>query len=158
MNKSQLIKHSKTWDRSGVLMASLCLVHCLFLPSLLTLIPAGYGWFQNPLLEVSLLMTSVVIGTISFWTSYKKHQQKGPSLLGLLGIVLLLSSLIQESLLNSHAVHWQAPFSSFNPLVLIGGISLISGHLWNQYACHCFCDSHCSHHEHSKPHHAERTP
>ena len=152
MNDSQLLEHSKTWDRTGVFVASLCVLHCLAFPFIVASLPASRVFFNHSWLEASILILGVIVGSISFYTSYKKHRKIGPTILGLLGVSFLFSNLFwfRFQPVHSHELIEAQGFSWHNvdPLMILGGLFLILGHLWNIHACHCFCDKTCDHEEH----------
>lgn len=144
MNGQELIQHSKRWDRTGLVIASLCLVHCLTLPVIVSMMPAARVYLSSTWIEGAILLAGILVGSISFLLSFQKHRQKYPILLGTLGVSLLVWSLfggighlhIGSTLLLSH----------FDPLMVGGGAFLIAGHFGNIHACHCFCDKGCKHH------------
>ena len=156
MDKSQLLKHSRTWDRTGVAIATLCLIHCLAFPILIMLVPATQTLFNSPILEGTILGMGIVVGSISFWTSYRRHKKIYPMVLGVLGIILLLSHLVVFRTdpvihsMNHETTDWNSLWShlTIEPLMVLGGALLIIGHLWNIRACHCFCDTACDHDHH----------
>lgn len=142
MSKQDLIQHSRRWDRTGLILAGLCLVHCLSIPFIVVLMPSARIFLESPWLESSILLSGIAVGSISFYASFRKHRQKGPILLGLLGVILLVVSLFQG---DSHHAHHQISLAALDPWVLIGGLFLIAGHFGNIQACHCFCPSQCTH-------------
>ncbi len=156
MNDPQLIHHSKTWDRTGVFVASLCLLHCLAFPFFIAALPATRAFFANAWLEGTILVLGIIVGSISFYTSYKKHRKIYPTLLGLLGVIFLFSNLFLFPGSYGHA-HDSSFIQHIDPLMILGGSFLIAGHLWNIHACHCFCDTSCDHEEHDPNAHHDHT-
>ena len=144
MTDNSLIQHSKKWDRTGIFVATLCLIHCLALPLLLALIPTTQFLHSTLWIEFTVLSLGVLIGSISFFTSYKKHKMLQPMFVGFIGICFLLFSLIDS---HTHGLrsglHWST---------IIGGSFLIAGHLWNIRACSCYCDKTCDHDHHDHSH------
>lgn len=148
MNNSEFLKHSKLWDRSGIVIAALCAIHCLLLPVILLAVPTVQAFLNNSWLETSILALGVLIGSVSFITSYQKHRQPYPMMVGFLGVFFLASHLF---FFTDGAPHWKlSSWLALDPLMLLGGCLLMSGHFWNIHACHCFCDHSCSHHDHDK--------
>jgi hypothetical protein len=146
MDNSELLNHSKKWDRSGIVVSTLCLIHCLALPFLFAFIPTFNELHKNPILEIILLLIAIIVGCVSFITSYKKHRMIQPLLLGFFGIFLLVANLSFD-ILNPDD-HMVLHRFLVNPLMIFGGLCLFFGHMWNIHACHCFCDRDCSHEEH----------
>lgn len=150
MDDKQLIKHSKFWDRAGIFVASLCLVHCLLFPFIILLLPAARQLFANPILEGVILFLGISVGSISFMTTYKKHRKPYPIMIGLTGVALLSLNLFVFAEGEAHT----EVLGGFilDPLMIIGGAFLIIGHAWNIHACHCFCDTRCAHGQHGHSH------
>lgn len=146
MNQHHLIEHSRKWDRTGVVVAAICLVHCLAFPLLVLLIPTTETLLNNPIVEATLLVSAILVGSISFFTSYQTHKKVGPLILGTLGVGLMVLSLFSD-LEHGHS-DFDSLVDRLNLLMMLGGALLITGHLWNIYACHCFCDTGCKHEEH----------
>lgn len=152
MDDGELLHHSKKWDRTGLLISSLCIVHCLALPVLLIVAPGVDLFLGNPYFEAALLSLAIVIGSISFWTSFQKHKKCQPMVLGLLGVIFLAVSLCGDFFSGHDHPHsyttgfWQ----NLDYFMIGGGLLLVAGHFWNIHACHCFCDRGCDHevHEH----------
>ncbi len=146
----QIIQHSKFWDRSGIFISGLCVVHCVLFPVLIILLPATRSFFYNPILEIIILVLGIIIGSISFVTSYRQHRKPYPMMLGLTGVAFLALNLFVFVESESHVELSGIPI---DPLMILGGSFLIAGHAWNIHACHCFCDKSCDHQEHEQGSH-----
>lgn len=148
MNQHQLLQHSKKWDRVGLAISILCIIHCIILPFILLFMP-WIHLLNGPFIESLLLASGALVGGVSFWTSFKKHRQRGPLLLGLIGVGFLIFSIISiHSLDHQHALHSNLPIGKIDFVTVTGGLFLIAGHVWNIRACHCFCDNSCEHEHH----------
>lgn len=141
MTEDNLIQHSKKWDRTGILVATLCLIHCLAFPLLVVLLPATKSIFHNEIFELIIFSLGIVVGSISFFTSYKKHGIIQPMFIGLIGVGFLMMSLA-SSFTHSHSE------TQFSYYTILGGTLLIIGHLWNIRACACYCEKTCEHNHH----------
>ena len=132
-----------------MVVAGLCIIHCFLFPFLVILLPASKNFFASPVTEAVILVLGVIIGSISFTTSYRKHRKPYPMMVGLTGVALLSLSLFVFS-------HETFEYHLFNlpvdPVMIVGGLLLIAGHAWNLHACHCFCDQSCAHEEHQHAH------
>lgn len=147
VNNSQFLRHSKFWDRTGMFVAGLCIVHCLLFPFLLIALPASRELFHSPILEGVILLAGIIAGSISFTTSYKKHRLPYPMMIGLTGVALLAINLFVFTEDKTHVDLSGGPIA-VAPLMILGGILLVAGHAWNLHACHCFCDKSCDHDHH----------
>lgn len=147
MDNNSLINHSKKWDRTGLIISALCVAHCIGLPFLVILVPATGLILHSPLLEAILLVVAILVGSLSFFTTYKTHRKLYPMLTGSVGVALMIASLFLSTSHNHTLDHtW---YEQINFTMMAGGFFLILGHAWNIYACHCFCDTSCDHAEHS---------
>ena len=99
-------------DILGITSAGLCLIHCLFFP-LLMLLPLQVS--HNPLIDL-------LFGLIGLFATLKiiKKASLGVTLLFIASITLMILSVLIEFFLDYHS-----------NLILIGGIGMIIGHLFN---------------------------
>jgi hypothetical protein len=148
MDNQQLLQHSKKWDRTGLVVATLCILHCLSFPVLIALLPSARLFLESQWLEAAILLAGISIGGFSFLLSFRQHRQKYPIILGLMGVTLLTISLFFSTSIH---VHSSQLWHSLDPLMVGGGLLLIAGHFGNIHACHCFCDKSCSHDSHPHP-------
>lgn len=112
-------------DRLGVALSGLCLVHCLALPVLISLMPAlsfwlpTTSWMHPVLIAVALPVTGTAL-----WAGYRRHGQPAPPLLGAMGLLLLiLGALAATQALDSG-------------LTVTGGLAIALAHLRNWRALH----------------------
>ncbi|MEM7646817.1 MAG: MerC domain-containing protein [Pseudomonadota bacterium] len=140
MDRRQLNHHSQKWDRTGVTVASLCLLHCIGLPFLFLFLPSVQWILDNPMIEVGILGAGIIVGSIAFLGSYKEHKRKGPMILGISGVVALVIQVVMENLNHHSHVVENPSFETIEPLTAVGGLLLIAGHLWNIRTCRQFCD------------------
>ncbi len=137
-----------------MVVAVLCIVHCILFPLLILLIPTARGFFDSILVEGLILLLGITVGSISFTTSYKKHRKPGPLMLGFSGVALLTIDLFVLSDEISHIDMFG--LEGIHPAMILGGIFLIMGHAWNIHECHCFCDKSCDHDEHHQHDHEHK--
>jgi carbon starvation protein CstA len=79
-------------DKTAVGLSLLCVVHCLFLPIILILIPSlsGVFAFKNELFHTWLLYTVVPISLIAMLMGYLHHRSHTVFLIGALGLIILI--------------------------------------------------------------------
>lgn len=112
-------------DLLGILSSSVCLLHCVLLPLLLSGFPVlAPGVSEHPALEAGTLVLSAAAGGWSFYRSYHRlHRNKWILVLFLCGLAsLLLASLVESGL-------------GEGLLKLVGAGLLITAHLRNGLAC-----------------------
>lgn len=118
------------WDRWGILLSAICLLHCLVLPFVLLSLPmvARY-YFAHPWAHMALMIGIVPVGLIAFYRGYKHHRQVRVVALGTLGLLLIgLASLFFH---NKSSGWTEALFVS------LGSLLLIWAHWQNQRSCRC---------------------
>ena len=125
MSENSLIQHSKKWDRSGIIVSSLCLSHCLALPFIMIALPVSFEFLENEWIEVGLFSMGIFIGSYSFVTSFNRHRRLQPMLVGATGVAFLCWSLYSGLVLEVHSFYYS----------IVGGALLVAGHIWNIKAC-----------------------
>lgn len=104
---------TKNYDLLGAISAFLCLVHCVAFP-LLIFIPIGIS--HNPYIDLVFLLLGI-------WSVYKTTKQNGSVAVKYtlwISVVLISISVLLHILLHAHT-----------PLIYIGAVGLIAGHLIN---------------------------
>lgn len=122
------------WDRIGIGVSGLCLVHCLFVPIVLALLPLWplaevvHAWL-HPVFAVLLVPTTLLAMRSGFRQHRAWHVQ------GLLGgglVVILAAGVL------GHAM----PGAFSETLVtLVGSVLLITGH-WRNWRLCASCGTH----------------
>jgi len=115
-------------DRIGIVASSVCFVHCLVTPVLLSL-SAVYAHFL-PTEEHThrvLAVSVTVIGALALGTGYRRHKQRSILWLMALGLTLIFAGAFFGDRLPSHGVEVA--------VTLAGGACMIAAHRKN----HTFC-------------------
>lgn len=81
-------KHSHLLHKTGMTLSFLCLIHCLSMPFIITLLPIVAGGFMNHTLEIFLVIGSIILAVLLLTKDYKVHHKITPLLL-LLGASIL---------------------------------------------------------------------
>lgn len=135
-SQAHLRRHA---DLAGAAASTLCLVHCLltpvvisFFPSILPYLP-GDAWFHRMLAAGILLL-----GATAFIPGYRLHRRKA-----LLGLVVIGMLLILAVAWMGQAIH---PLQELS-LSIPGSLLLVAAHLLNRSFCRqchtCEDTSHC---------------
>lgn len=82
-------KHSHLLHKTGMTLSFLCLIHCLSMPFIITLLPIVAEGFLNHTLEIMLVVGSFVLAVLLLTRDYKVHHKISPLLL------LFSSSVLQ---------------------------------------------------------------
>ena len=117
-------------ESASISASALCMVHCLALPVLLFLVPGILGaFFESEAFHV-VALGFVVPGALgAFVLGYRRHGRLAPTLIGTLGVALLVA-----------AVAFFEGTSGETVLTVAGSLLLVAGHSLNwraRRACHC---------------------
>ena len=130
-----LIKDQIAFDNAGIILSTICLIHCIMLPLALTttqllgvqLIPhSPHGFSFHMIMAVVLLG----VGSIAFIQGYRKHKHKLPLIGGIIGTLLLFISAFGVSTYFSHLENIHG-WLERGP-TLLGTFILISSHIKNR--------------------------
>ena len=131
---------SLAWDRLGVIMSGLCLIDCLVLPIVSTLLislQSSVTWVRD--LHWYLLPFIGITAATAFHHSFKAHRSYSIVLMGALGYLMLALGELFEVRLG---------FKSINYVSVTGSALLISAHVRN-LVLHSGKNRHvCDGHEH----------
>lgn len=116
------------WDRVGVALSLLCLLHCIATPLIILSLPilARY-YLANPIFHLFLAIMIVPVGLWSFVKGFKHHRSYRPLALGVPGMALVA--------LTPYLVHVQGFRLPEQISVVIGSCMLITAHVINQKSC-----------------------
>ncbi|MDO7742295.1 MAG: MerC domain-containing protein [Pedobacter sp.] len=108
-------------DRLGMTASTLCAIHCALVPIFLTALPlAGLQFLANEWVEITMIIVSVILGTLSLSISYRKqHKKVLPFFILFTGFALIGTG------------HF-AGIESLEPVLIpIGGFTVAAAHLIN---------------------------
>ena len=130
-------------DRAGILISTLCLIHCMALPVIALLVPtaAAVFAFNETLVHLILLGCALPISFYAFRHGYQHHQDVLIVLLGVTGLVFLVLGVT-----HIFGEDWELI------LTVPGAILLFMAHLrnWRYHRGHVHTHDaeHHEHHEH----------
>lgn len=104
---------SKILDAVGISAAVLCLIHCIIFP-LLLIIPLGLS--HNPYIDLSFL----IIGALVVYRITRSMKNRWLKLLFWVSIILISVSVFADLIFETHI-----------PLIYVGAVGLITGHIIN---------------------------
>ncbi len=120
----------KIIDNLGITISSVCAVHCLLLPAIFLIAP--YSFLASHEFHEALIYFILPCAAVAFTLGCRKHGDIKVVLMGLLGIVLLGSSILL------HEVHHSDQHSEEFETIIItvaGSLMLILSHLRNRKLC-----------------------
>lgn len=115
----------RRWDRFGVGLSALCMVHCLGLPVVALLTPA-LALPESHAFHIGLLALVAPIALIALALGFRRHRAWGPVSIGAVGLGLLIL-----------AVSPGLPGLAEKGLTLLGGLFLVTAHLLNSRLASC---------------------
>lgn len=116
------MKNTAAWaDASAITLSGLCLLHCLALPVLATLLPLLGAWSEAEWLHLLFVLIALPLTSYTLWRAHRRHRLPA-ALWGLAttGLTLLLAG----------AFGWPAHVAE-TPLTVAGSLMLAGTHMWN---------------------------
>ena len=120
-------------DLVGFYASMACAVHCAFLPLLLTVSAfGGLEWLHEPWLEITFIVSSIVIATFALGRNFRKHKHIRTALqIVAVGFTLILLSRV-------------IPGEAHHVVSAAGGVTIALGHVvnWRQAKKSPCCETH----------------
>ncbi len=115
------------WDQVGMMVSSLCFVHCVVTPIFILSLPWLGEYFHDPLFHIFIFLLVVPIGLYAFFQGYSHHKNKSVLALGIPGLFAVgLGAFVPERI--AHQIGHES-------LTIVGSILLISAHYINRRVC-----------------------
>ncbi|MEM0928356.1 MAG: MerC domain-containing protein [Pseudomonadota bacterium] len=108
-----------TPDGPAVVLSSLCILHCLALPVLASLVPTLGVWFDHEWIHRGLVLLAIPFTATALLQGGLSGRALGFAIGATAGLALLLAAAFVESLHDSEAL-----------LTVIGALILASAHIW----------------------------
>lgn len=124
------MNYKKIWDKLGIWISGLCLIHCLVLPLILIFIPVIYKYkyhylFDEARIHGFFFISMILVALLSFLPAYKIHKQKKPFLVFISGLLIYALPLFFHDFFHS----WELLIS-----ILASGL-IIYAHWINKTHC-----------------------
>lgn len=128
--KSQLIS-----DKFAMSFSAICMVHCLFAPSLIVLSYSSLALtLESELIHKAILLLTIPISIFAISLGYKNHSNNSIIYTGIAGLTILISALLIGESIGENAELI---------LTILGSLMVITCHYKNYYVCKKFnCDCH----------------
>jgi hypothetical protein len=112
------------FDRAGIFLSGLCLVHCLLGLVIVSALGLGGGVLLAPEVHRIGLALAVVIGLVALGAGFLRHGAPLPMLLGALGLALMGAALL-------------VGHGPGEAVLTICGVAIVAtAHLWNLRRAH----------------------
>lgn len=118
-------------DKTAIGLSFLCVLHCLFLPLLLLLLPpiAGLLALNDEVFHLALLYVIVPLSAVTLIVGYRRHKQSSVLTTGMTGLTLLLAAVLFG--------HDYLGETGEVLLTVIGSVAVAWGHLRNYRLRQC---------------------
>jgi len=128
------MKSQLTSDKFVMSFSVMCLIHCLFAPSLIILSYSSLALtFESELIHKAILLLTIPVSIFAISLGYKNHSNNSIIYIGIGGLTILISALLVEDTIGSNAQ---------TVLTMIGSLMVIFCHYRNYKICkkvNCEC-------------------
>ena len=128
------MKSQLTSDKFVMSFSIMCLIHCLFAPSLIILSYSSLALtFESELIHKAILLLTIPVSIFAISLGYKNHSNNLIIYIGIGGLTILISALLVEDNIGSNAQ---------TVLTMIGSLMVIFCHYRNYKICkkvNCEC-------------------
>ena len=124
-------------DKLAISLSTICVLHCLFMPSFLIL----SSWFvsfslNNEFVHYSILFAAVPVSTYALMKGYLNHEKLSYFLFGISGLLVLVFAVLTTSIFGE---------TGEKSLTVLGSLFVIYAHYKNHQICkELDCDCHDS--------------
>ena len=138
-----MIKYKLLWDRLGIAMSVVCLVHCLMLPVVIAALPlVAAQWLEATTFHTAMALALMPIALLAVVPGLRVHGRVSVAAAMAAGLSLLSTAAFAGERLLSN--EWATG------LTVAGGTILVTAHAVNLVLCRT-CPA-CATHEHDAGH------
>ena len=138
-----MIQYKLWWDRLGITLSVVCLLHCLALPVALATLPVvAANWPENAQFHTVMALVLMPVAMLAVLPGLRMHGRKSVGVAMAAGLSLLSTAAFGEEALLTH--EWAIA------LTVAGGAILVAAHAVNLALCRT-CPA-CVTHAHGQPH------
>ena len=109
-------------DHVAITLSGLCLLHCLFLPAVIVVLPL-LGQFSKTHFHLQMLLAVIPVSLIAFGLAYRRHGNKAIIVWGIAGIVIMF--------VGGTVAHAEYGVLADTLLTMAGSIILATSHYFN---------------------------
>lgn len=119
-----------TFDTLGIAASSLCLVHCLAMPFVISFLPLlGWQFLEGKLAHEVLAGFVFSFAVFGIVPSYIKYRQPGVLIGMIVGLMLVLTATCFSGVLFAESIEL--------PLITLGNLILVGTHWVNKHLVSC---------------------
>ena len=115
------------WDKIGIGLSSLCMVHCFLTPIVIALMPAFDGYLHSTVFHALMAILILPTALFAFVHGYVQHRIRHALVLGVIGVVVIMAALLLPEAIVDQVGHIR--------MTMVGSVFLMAGHVLNFRAC-----------------------
>jgi len=129
------MKSQLTSDKFAISFSAICMIHCLFAPSLIILSYSSLALtLESELIHKAILLLTIPVSIFAISLGYKNHSNNSIIYTGIAGLTILISALLVGESIGENAELI---------LTILGSLMVITCHYRNYNACKKLnCDCH----------------
>ena len=129
------MKSQLTSDKFAISFSAICMIHCLFAPSLIILSYSSLALtVESELIHKAILLLTIPVSIFAISLGYKNHSNNSIIYIGIAGLTILISALLVGESIGENAELI---------LTILGSLMVITCHYRNYNACKKLnCDCH----------------
>jgi hypothetical protein len=129
------MKSQLTSDKFAISFSAICMIHCLFAPSLIILSYSSLALtVESELIHKAILLLTIPVSIFAISLGYKNHSNNSIIYTGIAGLTILISALLVGESIGENAELI---------LTILGSLMVITCHYRNYNACKKLnCDCH----------------
>ena len=108
---------NKIWDKIGISVSGLCLLHCLATPIVLILFPAtSFSWLENEIIHQVFAIMVILAAVMAITPHRNTGRNKDIIVMALMGVFFILSAMF---LLHDHGALYEILITAIGSMLLI---------------------------------------
>ena len=129
------MKSQLTSDKFAISFSAICMIHCLFAPSLIVLSYSSLALtLESELTHKAILLLTIPVSIFAISLGYKNHSNNSIIYTGIAGLTILISTLLIGESISANAELI---------LTILGSLMVITCHYRNYNVCKKLnCDCH----------------
>ena len=129
------MKSQLTSDKFAISFSAICMIHCLFAPSLIILSYSSLALtVESELIHKAILLLTIPVSIFAISLGYKNHSNNSIIYTGIAGLTILISALLVGESIGENAELI---------LTILGSLMVITCHYRNYNVCKKLnCDCH----------------
>ena len=129
------MKSQLTSDKFAISFSAICMLHCLFAPSLIVLSYSSLALtLESELIHKAILLLTIPVSIFAISLGYKNHSNNSIIYTGIAGLTILISALLIGESISANAELI---------LTILGSLMVITCHYRNYNVCKKLnCDCH----------------